>query len=217
DFGIARMVAGEGTLTEAGTLLGTAAYISPEQAMGEPATAASDVYSFGVLLYRMLTGRLPFESENAIELVTLHRDAPAPPIAALRADAPSVLESTAMAALAKHPRDRPADGSALLRRLGVPSGSVTTTAVPASEEATRLLPVAAATVPAAATEETYPSPPPPRSRAPLFAALLLVLAVGGGGLAYALTRSSSPTQPSTVDTISTPTTTRHHTTSSAAT
>ena len=69
DFGIARMAVGEGTLTEAGTVLGTAAYISPEQAMGEPATPASDVYSFGVILYRMLTGRLPFESNDPMELV----------------------------------------------------------------------------------------------------------------------------------------------------
>jgi serine/threonine protein kinase len=218
DFGIARMVAGEGTLTEAGTLLGTAAYISPEQAMGEPATAASDVYSFGVLLYRMLTGRLPFESENAIELVTLHRDSPPPPIETLRTDAPIVLESTAMAALAKRPRDRPADGAELLRRLGVPTGSVATTVIPSSEDATRVMPAAAAAAaPLAATEDAYPAPPPSRSRAPLFAALLLLLALGGGGLAYALTRSSSPTQPGTVDTISTPSTTRHQTTSAATT
>src|SRR5881392_2063624 len=67
DFGIARLV-GSGTLTEAGTLLGTAAYISPEQAQGLPATAASDVYSFGVILYRLLAGRLPFEAHTPLEL-----------------------------------------------------------------------------------------------------------------------------------------------------
>ena len=74
DFGIARMAAGDGTLTEAGTVLGTAAYISPEQAAGAPATEASDVYSFGVILYRMLTGRLPFESDDPMQLVMQHRD-----------------------------------------------------------------------------------------------------------------------------------------------
>src|SRR5260221_4298827 len=64
DFGIARM-GGSGTLTEAGTVLGTASYISPEQASGHPAGPASDVYSFGVILFRMLTGRLPFVSLEA--------------------------------------------------------------------------------------------------------------------------------------------------------
>src|SRR5207248_668207 len=82
DFGIARMAVGEGTLTEAGTVLGTAAYISPEQATGESASAASDVYSFGVILFRMLTGRLPFESNDPMALVLQHRDTPPPPIAA---------------------------------------------------------------------------------------------------------------------------------------
>ncbi|HEX6788316.1 MAG TPA: serine/threonine-protein kinase [Gaiellaceae bacterium] len=215
DFGIARMAAGEGTLTEAGTVLGTAAYISPEQAMGEPATPASDVYSFGVLLYRMVTGKLPFESTNALELVTLHRDRPPPPIESLRKDAPAVLAATATAALAKLPRDRPADGAAILRRLGVPAGSVATAVVPASEDATRVLPVAAA--PAYAADDAYPEPPPSRSRAPLIAAALLLLALAGGGLAYALTRDSTPARPDTVGTISTPSTTRHHTTSADTT
>src|SRR5207237_449472 len=93
DFGIARMAAGEGTLTEAGTVLGTAAYISPEQAQGEPAQASSDVYSFGVILYRMLAGRLPFEANDPMELVMLHRDAQPPPISDLRRDAPAALEA----------------------------------------------------------------------------------------------------------------------------
>jgi eukaryotic-like serine/threonine-protein kinase len=181
DFGIARMAAGEGTLTEAGTVLGTAAYISPEQAMGEPATAASDVYSFGVLLYRMLTGKLPFESTNALELVRLHRDAPPPPIDSVRRDAPAVLAATAASALAKRPRDRPAGGGELLRKLGVPTGALTTTVLAASEDATRVLPVAPA--PAVATGEADLGPPPPRSRAPLIAAALLLVALAGGGLA----------------------------------
>src|SRR5919199_2058879 len=120
DFGIARM-GGDGTLTEAGTLLGTAAYISPEQAAGEAATAASDVYSFGVILFRMLTGRLPFEAEEPVELVRMHRDKPPPPVTAFRPDAPPQLARIADAALAKDPHARPADGSALVAALeGVP-------------------------------------------------------------------------------------------------
>src|SRR5947208_958437 len=85
DFGIARM-GGAGTLTEAGTVMGTAAYISPEQAAGESAGPASDVYSFGVMLFRMLTGRLTFESEQPLELVAMHRDVPAPPAERVRPD-----------------------------------------------------------------------------------------------------------------------------------
>src|SRR5207244_7908901 len=91
DFGIARL-GGDGTLTEAGTVLGTAAYISPEQAAGEPATPASDVYSFGVILFRMLTGRLPFASADPMELVEQHRNEPPPPVSAFREDAPARLE-----------------------------------------------------------------------------------------------------------------------------
>ena len=135
DFGIARMAAGEGTLTEAGTVLGTAAYISPEQAAGLPATPASDVYSFGVLLFRMLTGTLPFVSEDPLALVVAHRDEPPPLVTELRPDAPPALAATADAALAKDPSTRPADGAALLDGL-VGSGL----ALAADTEVTRVMP-----------------------------------------------------------------------------
>ena len=77
---------GADTLTEAGTLLGTAAYMSPEQASGEPATPASDVYSFGVILYRMLAGRLPFETASPVDLLRrqLHEAPPRDPCAPAR-------------------------------------------------------------------------------------------------------------------------------------
>jgi eukaryotic-like serine/threonine-protein kinase len=117
DFGIAR-IGGSGTLTEAGTVLGTAAYISPEQAAGQPAGPASDVYSFGVILFRMLTGAFPFVSSNAMELVRMHRDEPAPPVSARRPDAPLHLQRIADAALRKDPAARPPDGAALVSALG---------------------------------------------------------------------------------------------------
>ena len=116
DFGIAR-AAGATGLTEAGTVLGTAAYISPEQAAGRPATPASDVYAFGVILFRMLTARLPFESQDALALAAMHRDLPPPLVSDFRSDAPPLLESVASASLAKSPADRPQDGSALVAEL----------------------------------------------------------------------------------------------------
>src|SRR4051812_23283278 len=200
DFGIARMAAGEGTLTEAGTVLGTAAYIAPEQAGGEPASAASDVYSFGVMLYRMLTGRLPFESADPMELVMMNRDVPPPPISEVRPDAPGLLEATATAALEKDPADRPHDGAALLAALGVSGAALTTaTSVLATGDATQVLPVSGTAAATQAYTEAMPPPPPPpgRSRVPLLVAGLVVLLLAGGALAYEMTKPASSTPPPT--------------------
>jgi eukaryotic-like serine/threonine-protein kinase len=185
DFGIARM-GGTGTLTEAGTVLGTASYISPEQASGLPAGPESDVYSFGAILFRMLTGRLPFESSNAMELVRMHRDDPPPAVRDLRPDAPVALAAIAEAALAKDPAARPADGNALLARL---DGGDT--------EATQVLP--GATAPA-------PSPPHHRRRVlpALLAAAVLVLAGVGVGVAVALTRGGEDAGTTTAPALSLP-------------
>ena len=115
DFGIAR-VQGADTLTDAGMVLGTAAYISPEQVRGDAVTPASDVYSFGVILYRALAGRLPFEAESVTELAALHRDAEPPRLPRVD-DQSRPLAAVAMSALAKDPLERPADGAGLLRAL----------------------------------------------------------------------------------------------------
>jgi serine/threonine-protein kinase len=176
DFGIARM-GDAGTLTEAGTVLGTAAYISPEQASGLIATPASDVYSFGVILFRMLTGRLPFVSDNAMELVRMNRDVSAPAVDDIRSDAPLGLAWTADAALAKEPGARPLDGDALVSALADDS-TAETFAATAATAVTRAMPAA----------------PPARRRRhssvllPALAVAIVLLA-GGAALALALTHS----------------------------
>ncbi len=119
DFGIARV--GDGTgMTKAGVVLGTASYLAPEQAAGGPLSPATDVYAFGVILFRMLTGRLPFESRDALALLAMHRDRPPPAVTDFRDGPPARLESLTFAALAKSPVDRPRDGAALLAELGTP-------------------------------------------------------------------------------------------------
>jgi hypothetical protein len=174
DFGIARL-GDDGTLTEAGTVLGTAATISPEQAAGEPATPASDVYSFGVIVYRMLTGRLPFEADDALTVAAMHLRETPQPIDELRPDAPARLESTVTAALAKDPADRPSDGAALLAELGgatrlaPPPGQAARRRFPALAALGALLLLAAAggAVALVAAKEDTPAPAPAASTAPV--------------------------------------------------
>jgi serine/threonine-protein kinase len=183
DFGLARRVAGAGTLTEAGTVLGTAAYLSPEQAAAEPAGPASDVYSFGVILFRMLTGALPFVADEPLALLNMHRYAAPPAVAELQPDAPPDLAALAEAALRKDPAQRPADGNALLAAL---SGEAPTMLIaPADTAVTRVVP----------TPVPPDGGPPPRRlwREPaVIAAAVVLLALGGGLLAWAVTRSDTP-------------------------
>jgi serine/threonine-protein kinase len=183
DFGLARGAAGAGTLTEAGTVLGTAAYISPEQAAGEPATPASDVYSLGVLLFRMLTGALPFVADDALALVDMHRHQPAPAVERVNPNVPPELAALTNAALAKDPAARPADGAAVLAALGAAPVAM---AASADTAATTVLP--------AVGDEVGRSS---RRGAIAIAVALLLLAGLGGVLAWAVTRPT-PTAPAGV-------------------
>jgi eukaryotic-like serine/threonine-protein kinase len=104
DFGIAR--AGASQMTEAGSIMGTAQYLSPEQARGAPVTASSDLYSGGIVLYEMLTGKVPFNGDSAIEIAMKHlNEAPKPP-SRIRPEIPDELDQVVLRALAKNPEDR---------------------------------------------------------------------------------------------------------------
>jgi eukaryotic-like serine/threonine-protein kinase len=104
DFGIAR--AGASEMTETGSIMGTAQYLSPEQAQGHAVTATSDIYSIGVTLYEMLAGRLPFDGDSAVAIALKHLSEPPPPISQWRPDVHPALEAVVMAALAKDPAQR---------------------------------------------------------------------------------------------------------------
>ena len=105
DFGIARAGTSP-AMTETGSIIGTAQYLSPEQAKGKAVEQSSDLYSLGVVLYEMLTGRVPFEGENPVAIALKHlSDEPVPP-QALVPEIPDNLNAVVMRALAKDPRDR---------------------------------------------------------------------------------------------------------------
>jgi beta-lactam-binding protein with PASTA domain len=104
DFGIAR--AGASQMTEAGSIIGTAQYLSPEQARGAPVDESSDLYSTGVVLYELLTGAVPFTGETAVEIAMKHLShVPSPP-SSIRPEIPHDLDLVVLRALAKDPADR---------------------------------------------------------------------------------------------------------------
>jgi beta-lactam-binding protein with PASTA domain/tRNA A-37 threonylcarbamoyl transferase component Bud32 len=115
DFGIAR--AGASDMTQTGSIMGTAQYLSPEQAQGEAVSAASDLYSIGIILYEMLTGRVPFEGESAVTIALKQvNERPTPPSAYNGAVGPA-LEAAVMRALEKHPAQRFQDADEFIAAL----------------------------------------------------------------------------------------------------
>jgi beta-lactam-binding protein with PASTA domain/predicted Ser/Thr protein kinase len=104
DFGIAR--SGTSQMTETGSIIGTAQYLSPEQAKGAPVTPASDIYSVGIVLYEMLTGSVPFTGDTPLEIAMKHLSTTPLPPSEKRREVPHELDSIVLRALAKDPADR---------------------------------------------------------------------------------------------------------------
>jgi eukaryotic-like serine/threonine-protein kinase len=116
DFGIAR--AAESTaLTQVGTILGTAAYLSPEQALGEEVTSEADVYSLGAVLYELLAGRPPYEFDSLADLAAKQATGAITPVSELAPEVPQRVEDAVMRSLARNPDYRPASAAELGREL----------------------------------------------------------------------------------------------------
>jgi len=160
DFGIAR--AGVSQMTEAGSIIGTAQYLSPEQAKGAPVDQTSDLYSVGVVLYELLTGVVPFSGDTPVEIAMKHLSSVPEPPSAKRADVPRDLDLVVMRALAKDQSERYQSAEEMdadLRRInrGVAISPVT------EEAATAII---ARPPPSAVTEITSRTPRPPVPYAP---------------------------------------------------
>jgi len=164
DFGIARLV-DDSPLTQAGQVLGTAAYLSPEQALGRPATAASDRYALGVVAFELLTGRRPFGGEHVAAQARQHVEAP-PPESALGAEADEVLHR----AMAKDPDERYLTATRFVEELRAVTSR---TGAPATEATRRIAPMRAQPAPAAPVPAPAAVAAPARAPAPS--------ARGGGG------------------------------------
>lgn len=128
DFGIAHNPV-DGDITQTGQMVGTAQYISPEQAQGKPVSNASDLYSTGVVLFEALTGKVPFDGDSSVAIALQHINQPAPRPTAVNPAVPPVLDAVVVKAMAKSPVERYASAeefSQALERardnLGAPAG-----------------------------------------------------------------------------------------------
>ncbi len=156
DFGIVKLAEGESRLTITGGLVGTPAYMSPEQGRGEVVTASADLYSLGVVVYEMITGKKPYTAPTPMQVVLKHMTEPVPSLSAESADVPPGLEAVMQRALAKEPdqRYRSAAEFADAFAHALQSGSSVMVDTRPSPEATRPTPEAAPTT------TLSPTPPP---------------------------------------------------------
>lgn len=193
DFGIVKLVGGQGssTVTVTGALIGTPAYMSPEQAMGEKGDHRVDIYSLGVVLFHMVTGHLPFDADTPLAVVMKQVNDPVPLPITFNPDVPLDLQDVILKALAKDPNDRfqtAVEMAAALRSVNLnkqhgaavpppakPPTAVSDTPQPQAAPPTEILPP---------NEAAAALPVPPTTKRPAWlwaaAGILLLLIIGGG-------------------------------------
>ena len=220
DFGIAK-AAEQSAITQVGSVLGTAAYLAPEQSRGQGATPRSDLYSLGVVTYQLLTGRLPYDASSLSELVLQQQQGPPPPLHELNPDVPPTLAAAVGVALSIHPRGRyetaKAMGDALdaaARGVAPPTSllagetadwdTAATSVLPSRTEATRAVrrtapveprqPVGERRRPPAAAAREAPAPASRRRGLGRLVILLLIVVLIGAGVGIAVASSLSGQQ-----------------------
>ncbi len=130
DFGLARSMASR--LTAEGTIIGTVFYLAPEQALGQAVDGRADLYALGVMLYELTTGRLPFEADDPLAVISQHLHAPVVPPRTYNSEIPDALDALIVRLLSKQPHDRPGSAREVMEALSVeaaasplPTGTVT--------------------------------------------------------------------------------------------
>ena len=232
DFGIARALTdSQATMTQTNAVVGTAQYLSPEQARGETVDARSDLYSTGVVLFELLTGRPPFKGDSAVAVAYQHVEQIPPTPSSILSDIPDSLDRVVLKALAKNREDRYPTAAAMLSDLQRVSRGLDVAAPPADSWATEVLPTAgrvgaqtAATMPMSAvaphgggqaTAATSPTLPPVAERADtaeeaskarkrrtaIIASVVAIALLLIGGSVWALTRRAAAPETVAVPTV----------------
>ena len=219
DFGIAR--AGASDMTETGSIMGTAQYLSPEQAQGHAVSAGSDLYSVGVILYELVTARVPFDAESAVTIAIKHvSETPIAP-RVINPNVPQELEQVILWALNKNPADRPTDAEQVIEALEqvkemIVSGSKGQRTTSFAAVAAAAAYQATANPPTSISDTSPPAPAPyfadgdgttipPHDQEQrrrwwpwVLAAVAVLLLAGGGAAAYLLTRPEKVAVPTVV-------------------
>jgi serine/threonine-protein kinase len=201
DFGIARIESS--SMTQAGTMIGTPTYMSPEQFMAETVDSRTDIYSSGVLLYQLLTGERPFEGGlSAIMHKALHTEPLAP--SQLSVTSPPALDAVVKKAMAKRPNDRFATATAFSEAL-IAAASVSAAVVtPPPEDATIIETRRPAASAVAQPVSVAVAAPAKRGMMPVLAGAAVVLLVGAGGAFYLLRPSADVPRPTPSPAVTTP-------------